>query len=225
MYKLQVVKTERPDKPHQVPKGPKAPKVQKVRQPRNKWSRKRKILTTLVVTTLLVGGMYYYIHKTLTGPAMGTVITSVPTNARKSEVELEQFDGKLYSFVHPVMFGEQLQKPGQVQNNLESHRFVGSQMATQVLTQVVTALPSKNPEDDASYKMRMLDKERYKRKDMVVKNEKVVVFTSDSSGQLEQAAFWVHGDKLLTFVMSGSAADPQETKQQYNDMVTSITWR
>jgi hypothetical protein len=120
---------------------------------------------------------------------------------------------------------EQAAKPQPNPSQLESHSFISSGIVSKVLTVIITKLPSGKFDDDPSYYMRTQNSARYKMKAMVVKNETVVTFTDTSSEQYQQAAFWVHAGKLLTFTMTGVASDKPAMTAEFNDMVRSISWR
>jgi hypothetical protein len=192
-------------------------------KPKKRWSRRK---TALLVTVLVIGALAaagYIAKRSLTGPAVGTIITTMPASTRQQQVELEQFDGTQISFVHPQTYIEQVSKP--VPGELEHHIFVSSGMVSKVLTVVVTPLPSGKLEDNASYYMRAQNSAKYHVKTTVVKNEKVVIFSSNDGQQFQQTGFWPHAGKLLTFTMSGVASDMPGMTAEYQDMMTSISWR
>lgn len=192
-------------------------------KPKKRLSGRKKVLLVLVVFLALLGGSGYALSQTLTGPAIGTVVTNLPAVTKPTEVELEQFDGTLFSFVHPMSYIEQANKPNP--NNLEARTFISSGMATRIVTIVVTKFQSGRLEDDPSYLMRSQETTKYKMRSLVIKNEKVVVFNSTDPQQYQQAAFWPHQGKLLTFTMTGVASDPEGMNKEYQYMLESISWR
>lgn len=220
MYKISIQKTTKPEKPA---KAAKPPKPVKVRKP---LSRKKKALIILAVFLVLLGGGVYAANKTLTGPAVGTIVTTMPAVTRKPQVELKQFDGTNFSLALPVTFTEQAVKPGANSgtNNLETHTFISNEMITQVLVTTVTKLNGA-VEEDPSYMVRAQEPAKYKMKPIVVKNEKVIIFTANDTQQMQQTVFWAHGGKLLTMTLSGVATDIQITTAQFDDMIASIVWR
>lgn len=217
MYKISIQKTEKPARPQ------KAPKPVRIRK---KWPRKRKVLVTLAVLAVLAGGGIYGANRTLTGPAVGTVVNTMPAVTRKPQVELKQFDGTNFSLAMPVTFTEQAVRPGTNSgtNNIETRTFMSNEMITQVLVTTVTKLTGKL-EEDPSYMLRTQDSSKYKMKSIVLKNEKVVIFTANDTQQMQQTAFWPHGGRLLTMTLSGVATDVQVTTAQFDDMLTSVNWR
>ncbi|MDB5181776.1 MAG: hypothetical protein JWP13_539 [Candidatus Saccharibacteria bacterium] len=189
-----------------------------------KRSRKRKGLIALVVVLLVLGAGIYGAQRFLTGPSVGTAVSSLPAASRTTPIELEQFDGTTFSFVHPMTYMKQATKPAPNSVNLESHTFVSSGMTSKVLTATVSKLPSTKLEDDPSYSMRAQNPDRYKIKSVVLKNEKVMIATNSDGQQFQQTAFWVHGDKLLTFTMTGTATNTQAMTAEYQDMIGTISW-
>lgn len=190
-----------------------------------KRSRKKIFFIVLLVLLLLLAAAGYAVNRVLTGPAVGTVVQTLPTVIRQEQIELKQFDGTHFTFAHPITYVEQNVRRQPNATDLESRTFVSSGMVSKVLTIVVSKLPSGKLEDDPSYQMRMQDKTKYQLQEIVVKNEKVAVFTSSDTQQIQQAAFWAHKDKLLTFTLSGVATDLDATRTEYRAMVETLGWR
>lgn len=194
--------------------------------PRQK-RRLRKRWVVLIILVLLlgaVGGGGYAMRKTLTSPVNGEVVETLPISPQQTPIGLAQFDGTYFSFVHPETYIEQPTGSQKIPNELESHIFVSSGMVSHIVTIVVSQLPSGNLNDDSSYYMRTQDPARYHMKTSVIKNEKVITFTNNDGSQYEQTAFWAHGGKLMTFAMTGIAADTPSMTVEYTDMVNSVTW-
>jgi hypothetical protein len=196
----------------------------KVRAKR-KLRKRTVVLIVLLLCVLAVGGIGYAFKSKLMGPSVGKVVTTLPSAQRQAQVELAQFDGTNFSFVHPITYIEQTTKQPPVPNEIESHIFISSGMVSRVLTTAVTKFPSGKFDDDPSYYMRAQNSAKYTMKTTVVKNEKVVIFTDANNQQYQQAAFWAHGGKLLTFTMTGVSTDIPAMTAEYNDMVNSISWR
>lgn len=192
--------------------------------PKRKKSRKKKFIVLFIVLGL-IGGSGYMLSRTLTGPAVGTAVSSLPNTTRQQPIELEQFDGTTFSFVHPITYVEQNIKAQPNPNNLESRTFISTGMVSRVLTITVSKLPSNKLEDDASYTMRAQNPSKYQMRPAVLKNEKVVVATSSDGQQYQQVAFWAHEGKLMTFTMSGMATNTQAMTAEYNEMIGTISWR
>ncbi|HSH18334.1 MAG TPA: hypothetical protein VK978_03045 [Candidatus Saccharimonadales bacterium] len=184
--------------------------------------RRKKMFIFLAVLAAVFAGTGYAINKFMTGPATGTVITTLPAVAKPAEVELQQFDGKQFSFVHPVAYVEQAVKPEPTAIELRS--FVSSGMARKLANVTVKQLPSGSLEDDPSYLMRSQNPDTYRMQSIVVKNEKVVFFLDTAGQEFQQIAFWAHKDKLLTFVLTGAAIDPAAMAAEHEAMVKSISW-
>lgn len=193
-------------------------------QPKKKF-RKKTFFVVLLVLLLVLAGSGYAVTRIMTGPSVGTVVQTLPTVIRQDQVELKQFDGTLFSFAHPITYIEQAVRRQPNAADLESHTFLSSGMVSKVLTTVVSKLPSGRVEDDPSYQVRVKDKTKYQLQEIVVKNEKVAIFTSVDSQQIQQAAFWAHKDKLLTFTLSGVATDLDTTRAEYRAMVETLAWR
>jgi hypothetical protein len=190
--------------------------------------KSHKKLIALGIFLLIVGGLggaAYAFRRTLASPSVGSVVSTLPASANQRKIELAQYDGTTFSFVHPMTYIEQTSKQPPIANELESHTFVSSGIISKLLTIIVSKLPSGKLEDDASYYMRTQNSAKYKMKTSVIKNEKVVIFTTSDTQQYQQTAFWAHGGKLLTFTMTGVASDVPAMTVEYNDMVNSITWR
>jgi hypothetical protein len=198
-------------------------KLPKLRRPK-KMKRRTKLLTIMIVLVVLGGGGWFMYLKTLTGPAVGTVVMTMAATEKKPQVELEQFDGTNISFVHPMNFVEQSTKAQTNLTDIEHHNFLSTGMTGQYLTVVITKFAGSSLNDDSSYSMRIQDPKRYQRKTTVVKNEQVTVFSSDDGQQFGQVAFWQHGDKLLTMSLTGIAGDNQTTINEFNAMVGSVVW-
>lgn len=192
---------------------------------RKRLSRKWIILIVILVILVVLGLAGYVVARRLTGPAVGTIVTNMPPEAHQNPPDLEQFDGTTFSFVHPVTYIEQTQKPKAGNTDLEDRTFISTGMTSQLLTAVVTKFPSGNLNDESSYIIRNQDPKKYQRKVVVVQNEQVVIFTHDDGGQLQQTAFWPHAGKLLTFSLTGVAQDTQASSSEFLSMVESITWR
>jgi len=192
---------------------------------RKKLSKKARFFRFVVVLVLIGGGGWYVYQKTLTGPAVGTVMASATATDPKPQVELEQFDGTYFSFVHPMNFIEQVAKPQPNLNDIEHHTFLSTAMTSQYLTTIVEKFTSTNLSDDSSYNMRFQNPKKYQRKILVVKNEQVTVFTTDDGTQFEQSAFWLHGGKLLIMTLTGLSGDNQVTINEFTAMVQSLVWR
>jgi hypothetical protein len=187
-------------------------------------SRKKKALITLTLLGLLAGGAFYAAQQFMSGPAVGTVVSSMPALTRTPEVELVQFDGTHFSFARPITYIDQTPKPDPGTKILESRTFVASGMMSKILTATVVGLPSGKPEDDSSYFMRAQNPTKYQMRSIVVKNEKVTVFTSNDGQQYQQSGFWPHGGKLLTFTMTGVASDIPGMNSEYQSMLESVSW-
>lgn len=192
----------------------------KKRRSRKKWI----VLGVVLVIVLVLAGVGYTMARRLTGPAVGTIIAGVPDYKKQPDVQLEQFDGKLFSFVHPMTYIEQSTKPQPNDTQLESHTFLSTTMNGGVLVATVSKLPSNNPGDDASYYARTQDPKKYAAKTVVVQNEQVFIFTSNDGQQLQQTAYWPHKGMMLTFSLTGVANDVQSSTSEYLGMVESITW-
>ena len=195
--------------------------------PKSKKRRNRKkIITVMSILLILIclSAASYAAYKMLLGPSDGIVVNSISDNHVKSvsAPELEQFDGSYVYFAHPATFVLQPPSKDDV-NNLETHTFIASGMMNKILTVIVTKLPSAKLEDDSSYLMRNLHPETYKLSAQTVQGEKVVVALNSKDAQ--QAAFWVHGGKLLTFTISSVTINSQETAQEYQKMLESVRWR
>jgi hypothetical protein len=189
-------------------------------------SRKKLIaLLVFVGIILALGGAAYATRNTLNSPVKGKVVSTVPASTKQSQVELEQFDGTNFSFVHPITYIEQITKGALPSGEIEAHTFISSGMNTEVLTTAVTNLPSGNLSDDGSYSMRAQNSSKYKMKTVVVKNEKVTVFSATDAQQYQQSAFWPHGGKLLTVALTGTASDVPSMTSEFNDIVNSLSWR
>lgn len=185
-------------------------------------SRKRAALIVLLVLLIIVSGIAYAANKLLTGPSNGTIVNNLPVVSSPSAIELQQFDGTHFSFVHPMTYVEQKLKPEAAV--LESRSFVSSGMLRKVLTAAVTSLPSGKLEDDPSYTMRQQNPDKYQMKYIVVKNERVAIATSVTSQEFQQTAFWPHGGKLLTFTMTGVTVEPKAMAAEHEAMVNSVSW-
>jgi sucrose-6-phosphate hydrolase SacC (GH32 family) len=190
-----------------------------------KRSRNKVVFGVFAGLILLVGTAGYLVTKIITGPSVGTVVQTIPVNNREEQVELKQFDGTHFSFAHPITYIEQTVRRQPSPNELESHIFVSSGMVSRVLTTIVSKLPTGQVQDDPSYSMRLQDKAKYQLQEIIVKNEKVSIFTSNDTQQIQQTAFWPHKDKLLTFTMSGVATNVETAKAEYESMVTTLGWR
>lgn len=193
--------------------------------PPKKKSRKKLFFIILLITLVVLGGAGYGVTRIMTGPSVGTVVQTLPTITRPERVELKQFDGTHISFALPITYIEQSVRRQPSPSELEGRTFISSGMVSKVLTIVVSKLPSGRLEDDASYTMRMQDKAKYQLQEIVVKNEKVAIFTNTDTQQMQQTAFWAHKDKLLSFTLSGTATDVETTKAEYRSMVETLSWR
>lgn len=202
------------------PAQPIAAPVKAKRKPRKKLIA----LLIFVVIILALGGAAYATRHTLTSPVKGSVVSTLPDDSKQSQVQLDQYDGTNFSFVHPETYIEQNPKAAPPAGEIEAHTFISSGMNSEVLTLAVTNLPTGNLNDDGSYSMRAQNSAKYKMKTVVVKNEKVTVFSATDSQQYQQAAFWPHGGKLLTVALTGAASDVPGMTSEFNDMVNSITW-
>lgn len=195
------------------------------KKPRRKLRKRWVVLIVLFILLAAAAGGAYAARKTLTSPAVGNVVSTLPPVTRDSDVELQQYDGTAISFVEPMTYIEQAGKGQQLPNQIESHTFISSGVVSKVVTVTVSKLPSGRLEDDSSYYMRTQNPAKYKMKAIVVKNETVVIFRNTDTQQYQQTAFWAHAGKLLTFNMSGVANDIPGMTQEFNDMVNSVTWR
>lgn len=187
--------------------------------------RLKKWMVILAVVLLLAGGGTYGARKFMSQPAVGTSISSLPSASRTTPVELEQFDGTLFSFVHPMSYIEQITKPTANTTSLESRTFISSSMVSKVLTITISKLPSGKLEDESSYVMRTQNPDKYKIRPTVLKNEKVLIATNNDGQQYQQTAFWPHGDRLMIFTMTGAAGNAQAMTAEYQAMIGTISWR
>lgn len=187
--------------------------------------KRRMLLLVLLVILAAVAGGFFAMRQALNSPAVGNVVTTLPQSTRQATIELEQFDGANFSFVHPMTYIKQTTKQQPLPNEIESHTFMSSGVVSKMLIISLTKFPSGKLDDDASYYMRTQNPSRYKMRTIVVKNETVATFTDSSDQQYQQTAFWTHGGKLLTFTLSGVAADTPSMTREFNDMVQSIGWR
>lgn len=204
-----------------------APQTQPLVAPVKAKRKPRKKLIALlifVVIVLALGGAAYATRSTLTSPVNGRIVPTLPADAKQSQVELAQYDGTNFSFVHPMTYIEQNPKAAPPAGEIEAHTFISSSMNSEVLTTAVTNLPSGNLNDDGSYSMRAQNSSKYKMKTITVKNEKVIVFSATDNMQYQQSAFWAHNGKLLTFALTGAASDVPGMSSEFNDMVNSIYW-
>jgi hypothetical protein len=203
-----------------------APAVAAAPTPKKRKSRKKLIvLAVFLIIILGLGGAVYAMRNTLTSPVKGKVVATLPANAKQSQVELAQFDGTNFSFVHPLPYIEQVTKGGPPAGEIEAHTFISSGMNTEVLTTVITSLPSGSLNDDSNYAMRAQNSAKYKMKTTVVKNEKVTTFSMTDNEQFQQTAFWPHNGKLLTLALTGGASNVPGMTSEFNDMVQSLSWR
>lgn len=183
----------------------------------------KKLVITLIVLAVIGGVGYFLARQMLVGPAIGTIITTVPVSqATPPAEELQQFEGKYMTFAIPVSYEKQPQKPTE-SNSLESHTFVSSGMSSKIVTITVTSLPSGKLSDDASYYMRTLRPERYKMSEMTIMGEKVAI--AENKEEYQRTAFWAHAGKMLTFSISGISTDTQAVTAEYQKMLESIRWR
>lgn len=178
-------------------------------------------LAVLFVITALADCGFMVAHN-LTGPAVGTIIKSVPTKGDQTKPALAQFDGKNFSFIHPLTYVEQTtkQNPG----DIEDHAFLSTGMTSEYLTIVITPLPTGNLSDNSAYLMRTQSPDKYQRKLVTVGNEQVTIFTANDGQQLQQTAFWPHQGKLLTMALTGVATDVPTAQSEFLSMVESLTW-
>lgn len=188
-----------------------------------KKSKKRVFWLVLLAIVAVLGLVGYRMAQSLLGPAYGTVVTTVPlAQQAPPPVELEQFDGKHLSFARPITYEQRPPRPDEAKS-LESHTFISSGMISKVLLVTVNTLPSGRLEDDASYHMRTLNPDRYKIREIKVKEEKVMIATNTAEHQ--QTAFWPHGGKLLTFTLTGLSTDSATVNEEYEKMLQSVTWK
>lgn len=181
-------------------------------------------MVVFAIVLLALGGSVYGAQRFMSGPAVGNSISSLPSATKSTPIELEQFDGTLFSFVHPMSYIEQVTKPAANATSLESRTFISSGMVSKVLVVTVSKLPSGKLEDDSSYAMRQQNPDKYKLQSTVIKNEKVMLATNSDGQQYQQTAFWPHGDKLLTFTMTGTASNIPAMTAEYQDMIGTISW-
>lgn len=186
-------------------------------------SRRTIALTVVAVFVSIFVGTGYAVHTVMSGPAMGTVVDNLAAVSRPVPVELQQFDGKYFSFVHPMTYIDQKSKPDP--SSLESQMFVSSGMMRKIITATITNLPSGKLEDDSSYAMRLQNPDKYKIKYVVIKNERVAIATAKSSQEFQQTAFWPHDGKLLLFSMTGVSVEPAAMAVEHETMVRSFSWR
>lgn len=184
-----------------------------------------KFLIAIIVLASLGGGGWFVAHQLMAGPAIGTVMLPPEATQPKPQVELEQFDGTNFSIVHPLTMMRQDTKPQPNLSQLEAHSFVSTTLNGQYLSAIVSKLPSGSLTDDSSYYSRNQDPTNYKKKILVVKNEQVIVFTSSDGQQMIQAAFWAHGSKLLTVVLTSMEGDTASSVAEFTKIVQSLTWR
>lgn len=197
----------------------------RLRKPSIKNIRHKKAwLVVLVLLAVLVCGGAV-VARTLSGPAIGTVETSMPSAAPPPQVELAQFDGTIFSFVHPVTLVEQTLKQQPIAGQIEAKTFLTSGMTGEYLTIVVAKFNGTSLQDDPSYLSRMQDDKKYQRKNIVVKNQTVTIFTSNDGQQLQQAAFLLHEGKEMSFVLTGIASNTQTMQEEFTTMLQSVTWR
>lgn len=187
--------------------------------------RLRKKWIVLIIIVLILGalaGAGYMVARNLTGPAVGTIVQSVPDKGDQTKPELAQFDGKIFSFIHPLSYIEQPTKanPG----DIEDHAFLSAAMTSQYLTIVIIPLPTGNLSDNPSYTMRAQNPDKYQRKLVTVGNDQITVFTANDGQQLQQTAFWPHQGKLLTMSLTGVATDVPTAQSEFLSMVESLTW-
>lgn len=180
-------------------------------------------LTILLIVFGVLGAIGFLGYRMMSGPAVGTIATVMPEMQTQDvqEVELEQFDGKYISFAHPTTYMQRVVKdppPG----SLENEQFVVSGMINKLLTIAVNNLPSGKLDDDASYHMRSIHPETYKITKLQVQGETVMLAVNATDYQ--QAAFWAHGGKLLTFAISSVSMDTSDTNNEYQQMLQSIKW-
>lgn len=187
-------------------------------------SRKKKwiVLGVIVVIVGLLIGVGFIVSRSLTGPAVGTVIKSVPMKGDTTPVQLVEFDGKNFSFVHPLTYVPQTTQhnPG----DIEDYAFLSTSMTSQFLAVVVTPLPSGGLSDNSDYITRMQNPKKYQRKLVMVRNEQVTIFTANDGQQLQQTAFWPHQGKLLTMALTGVATDVPTAQSEFLSMVESLSW-
>ncbi|HSH55415.1 MAG TPA: hypothetical protein VK983_01155 [Candidatus Limnocylindrales bacterium] len=192
---------------------------------RKERTKKQRIMRRLVGTLLVLSGLgvgVYSVLQMISGPAEGTVITSIPVSQNeKPPVELEQYDGKYLTFARPVTYRPQSMKQ-QSAASLESQTFVATGMASKVLVVTVSTLPGQRLEDDASYSMRKLHPEKYKLQELKVKGERVVL--ASSQAEFQEVAFWPHQGRLLIFALSGMAAEREAVMAEYMQMLESVAW-
>lgn len=192
--------------------------------PRPRKSRKKWIVLGIVLVILaLLGYGGYVVAKKMTGPAIGTIIQSAPDTAARTPVEQEEFDGTHFTFNHPITYIEQPTKanPG----DIEDRAFLSTGMQGGYITIVLSNFAGTTLDDNPSYSLRNGNPTKYQRKTVVVKNEQVVIFTSNDGQQLQQSAFWLHQGKLLTFSLTGIANDPTTAQSEFLSMVESLTWK
>jgi hypothetical protein len=199
-----------------------SPKPRPAHKPRRKKLIRRLVTAVLIVAVLGAGAWFGY--RMMSGPAQGSIATVMPDSesSQAPPVELEQFDGKFITFAHPSTYIQRTVKDPPA-SSLESDQFVVSGMINKLLTVSVTSLPSGKLADDASYYMRSIHPETYKITKVMVQGEPVMVALN--SQDYQQAAFWAHGGKLLTFALSSVSMDSNDTNNEYQQMLQSVKWR
>ncbi|HEX8182538.1 MAG TPA: hypothetical protein VF575_02960 [Candidatus Saccharimonadales bacterium] len=195
---------------------PKKPK----RSLRNKFKRS----IVLLFVTAGLAGVVYICAQMLVGPSEGIIVNAIPENPSQTQsaVELEQFEGVHMTFAYPNTYQVQPATKDN-SNSLETHLLRASGMMSKILTVTVVALPSGRLEDDASYLMRSLHPETYKLTPQTIQGEKVIVALNEKDSQ--QAAFWVHQGKLLTFTITSVTINSEATAGEYQKMLESVRWR
>jgi hypothetical protein len=167
-----------------------------------------------------IGFAIVFFLKYVTGPAQGTIIYKARVEATPTPKPPNAFSGQYAAFQYPGVFDTvAIVKTGVAE--VEEYNIGSTSNYRRTLAEAVRPLPSGNPEDDASYKLRTTKQEQYTMSTIKIQGDTVYLATRYDNQ--EQTLFWPHKGRLLVVAIV-SSDNGDDVVEMMKLVTNSVRW-
>ncbi len=164
-----------------------------------------KSLSILILVGVIFGAAIIFLMRFVDGPVSGNITTTnlaaAKANAAPTPQPPHQLAGLYMSLDYPAYY-DQLAQIKTDNTALEQYNLSPKGDYRQAITVHVSSLPSGDPHEDSSYRLREMNTSEYRAKALLGADKTVLMIKADGS---EQTLFIVHQAKLLTVSVTCSS--------------------
>jgi hypothetical protein len=189
--------------------------------------KNKKRITIIIITLLVLSGLFIAINNYLNKPSIGTVNISQVTKPTTPTINMSPtvFSSSYVRFDYPAILNKDLKNPP-INPVVDDYLFSYNDIQPWNLSISIYLIPGGKLADNNSYQVREIKPSQYQQSSQIVKGQEVVIFSDKTITYYNKVAFLIHGSYQATISLSG---DDQQGEgnlvKTLNMILSNWTWK